>query len=176
MAFSKATAAEIFKKMRDDFARRLKDYGVSSEVADPIIAVLFRTVAGQLEAQYSEFERREAALLDELIAGLGIEGRRARPAQTIVRFFGDVARQGVEAGTELLGQTQAGELITFATDVSVQVSTASICLGATYQDGLLQLMSGIELPEGLQSARPSLALPSAGHRTDAGGRLLGLPL
>lgn len=156
MASSEATAAEIYKKLRDDFGRRLKDYGVSSEVADPVLAVLFRTVAGQLEAQYSEFDRRQASLLDELIAGLGIEGRRARPAQTIVRFFADAGSQLVEAGTELLGQTQVGERITFATDVSVQVSPARICLGAAYQNGLLQLMPSIELPDALQTTRPSL--------------------
>jgi hypothetical protein len=151
MASSKASAAEIYKKLRDDFARRLKDYGVSSEVTDPMLAVVFRTIAGQLEAHYSEFDRRQASLLDELIAGLGIEGRRARPAQTILRFFGDGGAQMVKAGTELLGQTHTGERITFATDVSVQVSCAGICLGATYQDGLLQMMSSIELPDSFQS-------------------------
>jgi len=151
MASPKATTAEIYKKLRDDFARRLKDYGVSSEVTDPVVAVLFRTIAGQLEGQYSEFERRQASLLDELIAGLGIEGRRAHAAQTIVRFFPDGGTRLVEAGTELLGQTHTGDRITFATDVSVQVSPADICLGATYQDGLLQLMSSIELPEAFQS-------------------------
>ena len=150
MGSSKVTAAEIYKKLREDFARRLKEYGLSPEMTDPMLAVLFRTVAGQLEAQYSEFDRRQASLLDELIAGLGIEGRRARPAQTIVRFFSDGGTQVVEAGTELLGQTHSGERITFGTNVCVEVSRAAICLGATYQDGLLQLMSGIELPEAFQ--------------------------
>ncbi len=151
MASSKVTTAEIYKKLRDDFARRLKDYGVSSEVTDPVLAVLFRTIAGQLEAQHSEFELRQASLLDELVAGLGIEGRRAHPAQSIVRFFPDGGTQLVEAGTELLGQTHTGDRITFATNVSVQVSPADICLGATYQDGLLQMMSSIELPDSFQS-------------------------
>lgn len=151
MGSSKATAGEIYKKLRDDFARRLKDYGVTSEVTDPMLAVLFRTIAGQLEAQYIEFDRRQISLLDELIAGLDIEGRRARPAQTVVRFFPDGETQVVEAGTEMLGQTQSGERLTFSTNVSLQVSKACICLGATYQDGLLQLVSGIELPEAFQS-------------------------
>ena len=71
MGSSKVMAAEIYRKLREDFARRLKEYGLSPELTDPMLAVLFRTVAGQLEAQYSEFDRRQASLLDELIAGLG---------------------------------------------------------------------------------------------------------
>ncbi len=155
MAFSKATAAEIDKKLQDDFRRRMKDYGVSAETVDPILKVLFRTFAGQIEAQYQEVEKIRLALLDELIAGLGVERRRARPAQTVVRFLLDSGSQLVEAGTELTGEAQSGERLTFTTDTSVEISTATLSLAATYQEGSLQLMPGVEMPEKMQAARPS---------------------
>ncbi len=156
MAFPRATAAEIDRKLRDDFRRRLKDFGISAETADPVLAVLFRTFAGQLETLYADTERIRLALLDELIAGLGIERRAARPAKTIVRFLVDRDSEMIDAGTELLGEAQSGERLTFTTDASVAVSTARIALGATYQDGALQLMPGIEMPEAITSARPSI--------------------
>ena len=76
MAYERPTAVEIDKKLREDFRRRLKDFGISAEATDPVLAVLFRTLAGQLEALYSETGRIRLALLDELITGLGIEPRR----------------------------------------------------------------------------------------------------
>jgi hypothetical protein len=156
MSFSKATAAEIDRKLRDDFRRRLKDYGVSAEATDPVLAVLFRTFAGQLEEQYNEVERIRLALLDELIAGLGIEKRRARPAQTVVRFGSDSGDQTVPAGTELVGEADGSEQMTLTTDVSLTVSASAITLAATYQEGCLRLLSAVEMPEKLQAARPSL--------------------
>jgi hypothetical protein len=156
MAFPRPTAAEIDRKLRDDFRRRLKDFGISAETADPVLAVLFRTFAGQLETLYSDTERIRLALLDELIAGLGIERRAARPAQTIVRFLLDRDSELIDAGAELLGEAQSGERLTFTTDASIAASTVRIAAGATYQDGSLQLMPGIELPEAVAAARPSL--------------------
>jgi hypothetical protein len=156
MPYTSASAIEIDKKLRDDFRRRLKDFGVSAETTDPVLAVLFRTFAQQLEALYSETGRIRLALLDELIAGLGIERRMARPAQTVVRFLAGPSAQIVEAGTELIGEAQTGERLTFTTDRTVMASAAQIAIAATYQDGALQLMPGLEMPEAFQSRRPSL--------------------
>jgi hypothetical protein len=156
MAYTPATAVEIDKKLRDDFRRRLKDFGISAETTDPVLAVLFRTFAGQLEALYSETERIRLALLDELISGLGLERRMARPAQTIVRFLLDAGSELVEAGTELIGEAQSGERLTFTTDKDIFVSTAAIALAATYQEGALRLMPGVETSEQIQAARPAL--------------------
>ena len=156
MPYSSASAIEIDKKLRDDFRRRLRDYGISAETTDPILAVLFRTVAQQLETLYSETGRIRLALLDELIAGLGIEQRMARPAQTVVRFLVPAGSQMVEAGTEMIGEAQTGERLTFTTDATISVSQARIGMAFTYQEGALQLMPGIELPESIQNARPSL--------------------
>jgi hypothetical protein len=155
MPYTSASAIEIDKKLRDDFRRRLRDFGISAETPDPVLAALFRTFAQQLESLYAETGRIRLALLDELIAGLGIERRKARPAQTIVRFSTSSGSQFVEAGTELIGEAQTGERLTFTTDGSVAVSTARIVIGATYQDGVLQLMPGVEMPESFQAHRPS---------------------
>src|SRR5215469_12608039 len=106
MRHGSASAVEIDNKLREDFRRRVKDFGISAEVTDPVLAVLFRTFAQQLEALYSETDRLRLALLDELIANLGIEPRMARAAQTVVRFLQDQGSQLIAAGTELVGEAQ----------------------------------------------------------------------
>ncbi len=156
MPYESVSAIEIDRKLRDDFRRRLRDFGVSAETTDPVLAVLFRTFAQQLETLYAETGRIRLALLDELIAGLGIDRRMARPAQTVVRFLNASAAQLVEAGTELIGEATTGERLTFTADAAVAVSGARIAVGATYQDGALQLMPGIEMPEAFQARRPAL--------------------
>jgi hypothetical protein len=62
----------------------------------------------------------------------------------------------IGAGTELFGEAESGERLTFTTDAPVSVSPAQIAVAATYQDGALQLMPGIEMPEAFQSRRPAL--------------------
>ena len=156
MPYEKPTAVEIDRKLRDDFRRRLRDFGISSEATDPVLAVLFRTLGGQLEELYSASDRIRLALLDELISGLGIEARRARAAQTVVRFLTSGDAQLVEAGTELIGEADTGDRLTFTTDVTVTVSTARIAMVATYQNGELRLLPGFEMPDDIQAARPSL--------------------
>jgi hypothetical protein len=156
MPYPSANAVEIDRKMREDFRKRLKEYGVNAETTDPILAVLFRTFAQQLEVLYSDTERIRLGLLDELISGLGMERRRARPAQTVIRFTGAAGPRLIEGGTMLTGETAAGAKLTFVTDAPVTVSGARICCAAVYEEGALRLLSGIEMPETFQSARPSL--------------------
>jgi len=156
MPYGNTSAVEIDKKLRDDFRRRLKDYGVSAEVTDPVLGVLFRTFAQQLEVLYGETDRIRLALLDELISNLGIQPRMAKPAQTVVRFLLDRGSQIIAAGTELIGEAESGERLTFTTDATFSVSDARITFAATYQDGAFQLMPSVEMPEALQALRPSL--------------------
>ena len=156
MSYTFASALEIDKKLRDDFRRRLKDYGIASDITDPVLAVLFRTFAQQLEALYSETDRIRLALLDELIAGLGVEPRMARPAQTVLRFTAGDEAPLIAAGTELIGNAQTGERLTFITDTAFVASPARLAFAFTYQDGALRLLPGIELADSLQAARPSL--------------------
>ena len=75
------------------------------------------------------------------------------------------AAQLVEAGTELIGEATTGERLTFTADAAVAVSGARIAVGATYQDGALQLMPGIEMPEAFQArGRRSIRLRSTWGR------------
>ncbi|HLH04809.1 MAG TPA: hypothetical protein VKX25_18730 [Bryobacteraceae bacterium] len=152
------SAIEIDRKLRDDFRRRLRDYGVSAEAVDPILSVLFRSFATQIESVYAETSRIRLALLDELIAGLGIEPRMARPAQTIVRFLAasDKGTVVIPEGTGLLGEAQSGERLNFSTDATVAVSGARIAAAFAYQDGNLRLLPGHEMPDEFQNSRPSL--------------------
>lgn len=156
MALSPPTAAAIDQKLRDDFRRRLKDFGITAEATDPVLAVLFRSFARQLETLYGEIDGIRLSLLDELISGLGIPNRAARPSQTIVRFVLDRNLQHLGAGTAMAGESESGEKLVFATDADVLVSGARIALAATYQSGSLQLVSGVDMPDAIRSARPSL--------------------
>jgi len=158
MRYSTPSAVEIDKKLRDDFRRRVRDFGISAEVTDPVLAVLFRTFAQQLETLYAETDRIRLALLDELIANLGTEPRMARPAQTVVRFLLERGQQLnlIPAGTELVGDAESGERLTFITDASLAISSARVAFAAAYQDGALRMVSGVEMPESFQALRPSL--------------------
>ncbi len=163
MAYDLPSAVEIDRKLRQDFRDRLKEFGISSETTDPVLAVLFRTFAVELEALYSETGRIRTALLDELIEGLGVDRRRPRSAQTVVRFLpksGQSAR--IPAGAELLGETESGERLTFTTDAAISPSDARIAVALAYQDGMLRLLSGVDPSEPIQAARPSLEPVRAG--------------
>jgi hypothetical protein len=155
MATSLPSAAGIDQKLRDDFRNRLKDYGITVDASDPVLAVLFRSVAKQMEALYGEIDGIRLALLDELINGLGLSNRAARAAQTIVRFGGCRNSEYLRGGTGLAGETESGEKLVFTTDADVIVSGARIAIAATYQNGTLRLMN-IEMPDDVRAARPSL--------------------
>lgn len=155
MSHWNTSAIEIDKKLRDDFRRRMRDYGISSDFTDPILSILFRTFAHQLEVLYSDTDRIRLSLLDELTNNLGFGRRTARPAQTVVHFNFAQGSEVIAAGTELVGEAASGERITFATDASTTVSGAHIAFAATYQEGKLQLLSAVDLPDALMAQRPS---------------------
>lgn len=156
MPYKPANLAEIDTKLREDFRRRLIEAGYQQgDVNDPVLRILFRSFAGQVEALYAAPEHVREAFLDELISGLGLEPRMARPAQTVVRFYSEGAPFVIGAGSELLGETAAGEKLIFTTDHGIAVSAARITLAAAYQEGALQLAAGMQLPDELLSAQPS---------------------
>jgi hypothetical protein len=153
--YKPANLAEIDTKLREDFRRRLVEAGYQqADVNDPVLRMLFRSFASQIEALYVAPEHVREAFLDELISGLGFEPRMARPAQTVVRFYtGESAV--IAAGSHLVGETPAGEKLTFTTDETVSVSAARIAFTAAYQAGAVQLAAGMHLPDELLSALPS---------------------
>lgn len=154
---------EIDRKLREDFRRMLKEQaGITAQETDPILAVMFRSFAAQLAEVYEQAATSiPLAILDELMAGLGMPERRARAAQTVVRFGMKDGREVFEAGTELIGEAASREKLTFALDCGLEVSNAEIALVAIYQDGKLRLHQGTELAKEFEDARPSLeAVPA----------------
>src|SRR5262245_54789049 len=147
---------EIDKKLRDDFRRLLKEYGVTTQETDPIIAVMLRTFSTQIAEVYEQAaESIPLAILDELMSGLGMPERRARAAQTVVKFSLLTGRESFEEGTELVAEADSREKLTFALDAPIEVSTARIAFVAIYRERMLQLHHGTELAREVEEARPS---------------------
>jgi hypothetical protein len=155
-------ASEINRKLRDDFRRLLREYGITTQETDPILAVLFRSLATQVEEVYQQAaESIPHAVLDELTAGLGMPERRARAAQTVLCFSLKEARERFEEGAEIIGETPSKEKLTFTLDTEIEISPVQIGLVATYHNGLLQLHHGTELAKEFEEARPSFeAVPA----------------
>ncbi len=151
-------ASEIACKIQDDIGRRLKEsYGIASNITDPALSVLIRAFALQIEEIYAKAnETIPTAVLDELVAALGMRERRARPAQLVVKFSLPAGRIVMEEGTALIGETGSGERLVFALDSAIQVSSASIVFAAAYEDRALRLISGVSFPAEFENVRPSL--------------------
>ena len=157
MSFQPPTILDIDRSLRDDFRRRVKDFGISVDATDPVLAVLVRTVAQQIEGVYADTGRMRQSMLDELMAGLQLPQRLAHPAQSVVRFSSRSQRAKVlRAGTELNARASSGERLTFGLDATIQVSSARIALALAYQDQQLQLLPGVEMTESLAAYRPSI--------------------
>ena len=147
---------EIDRKLRDDFRRRVKDFGVSTETTDPLLAVLFRTVAQQIDQIYSDTAQLRQSLLHELMSGLQVQQYLATPAQAAVRLINDLSEPRVlRAGTELNAVASTGERLSFGLDATFEVSQARIALALSYQDQTLRLLSGVEMSDTIQAMRPS---------------------
>ncbi len=148
---------EIDRKLRDDFRRRVKDFGVSTDATDPLLNVLFRTVAQQIGQVYGDAAQLRQSLLRELMNGLEVERFLARPAQAVVRLINDLPEpRMLREGTELNATTSSGERLLFGLDATLEVSQARIALALSYQNQHVRLLSGVELSEDLQALRPSL--------------------
>jgi hypothetical protein len=160
--WSPLRAVEIDKKLRDDFRRMLREYGITTQETDPILAVLFRSLSAQVEEVYQQAaDSIPGAVLDELIAGLGLPERGAQAAQTVLRFALTEGRERFEVGAELIGEAPSKEKLTFALDTEIEVSSAQICLVATYHNRSLRLHNGTGLAKEVEEARPSFeAVPA----------------
>jgi hypothetical protein len=157
MSFQPPTILDIDRSLRDDFRRRVKDFGISVDAPDPVLAVLFRTFAQQIEGVYADTGRMRQSLLEELMAGLQLPQRLARPAQAVVRFSSRAQHAKIlRGGTELNARASSGERLTFGLDATIQVSSARIALALSYQDQQLQLLPGVEMTDSLQAYRPSI--------------------
>lgn len=147
---------EIDRKLRDDFRRRVKDFGVSTETTDPLLAVLFRTVAQQIDQVYCDTAQLRQSLLHELMSGLQVQQYLAKPAQAAIRLINDLNEPRVlRAGTELNAIASTGERISFGIDATFEVSQARIAMALSYQNQTLRILSGVEMSDAIQMMRPS---------------------
>ena len=149
-----ASVAEIDLQLREEFRRHLREYGMEWNAIDPVLAVLFRTLAHQIGSITSNTTALRATLLGELLDGLGLDRRFAQPAQTIVAYRCEQPLAEIPAGTELIGKPEHGGRSSFLTDYSIAVSPASIAGVFVYQNGSLRLLSGMALPEDTLLAEP----------------------
>ena len=133
MSFQPPTILDIDRSLRDDFRRRVKDFGISVDATDPVLAVLFRTFAQQIEGVYADTGRMRQSMLDELMAGLQLPQRLAHPAQSVVRFSSRAQRaKMLRAATELNARASTGERLTFGLDATIEVSPARIAMALAY--------------------------------------------
>ncbi len=147
---------EIDRKLRDDFRRHVKNFGVTTETTDPVLVVLFRTVAQQIDQVYSNTARLRQSLLHELMSGLQVQQYLAKPAQAAVRLINDLTEPRVlRAGTELNAVASTGERLSFGLDATFEVSQARIAMALSYQDQSLRLLTGVEMSDAIQVMRPS---------------------
>lgn len=156
-------ANEIDKKLRDDFRRIHRETtGAVTQMTDPILSVLFRSFAARVADVYEQAaETIPTTLLDEMMTGLHMPARAARPSQCVVRFALDEGYELFEQGTELIGETPLRDKLIFALDASVGFSAAQIALVAFYQDGHLRLHRETDMPKEFEDARPSFEAVSA---------------
>ncbi|HEX3437330.1 MAG TPA: hypothetical protein VHT24_11230 [Pseudacidobacterium sp.] len=156
MSFQTPSILEIDHKLREDFRRRLKDFGIAVDVLDPVLSVIFRTFAHQIESVYANTGRIRETLLDELISGVKLPHRHAHPAQTVIRFISAGPHAKVlRAGTELNARASTGERLSFGTDVTIELSPARIAFALVYQEQRLQLLPGVDISEQFAAYRPS---------------------
>ena len=154
---------EIDRKLRDDFRRRVKDFGVSTDATDPMLAVLFRTVAQQIDQVYSDTAQLRQSLLHELMSGLEVQPYLASPAQAVIRILNDFPEPRVlRAGTELNATTSSGERLSFSLDATIEASQARVAVALAYQNQSMRILSGVEMSEATHALRPSMdAVPVA---------------
>lgn len=150
-------SGEIARKLRHDFAHNLEGIqGEKADQTDPILSLIFQSFAAQVAGVYEQAkEKIPLAVLDELMEGVGMPARRARAAQTVMKFTLQDGVQVFEAGTPLIAEGQLREKLTFTLDTAIVVTKARIAFAAVYQDGGLRLHQGTETAKDFADARPA---------------------
>ena len=142
---------QIGQRLREDLDSRLQQYGVMT-ARDPVLAAVLQTLAVQLEHICDDTRLAGLSVIDELIGGLGVPPRMARPAQALIQFSGQRANYVIPRGTAFLGEADTGDKLLFATDCPLTISPARIAMAFAYQEGLLQLLPAVPLGENVSKA------------------------
>jgi hypothetical protein len=149
------TAADIARQLRDEFFREMHAVTGAEPRPDPVLAAVFHALAHQIDRVYREADQEFfLAALDDLIRGLGMPARLAKPAQAVVQFSQIQKREAVSPETELIGYRPNGEQIVFAPDLSVDITPTELVFAAVFEAGQLQTVPGARLPPANQPILP----------------------
>lgn len=152
--------AEVAAELRREFELAMHQRYDTHPLPDPVLATLFHALAVQVARVYDEAERVfPITVLDDLMAGLGMPGRLAQPAQTVVRFSAIEERETVSPDTQLYGFARTGEQVGFAPDEPIELSPTTLAFAAVYERGRLHAVPGARVPGG--SAVPPGTVPLA---------------
>lgn len=130
----------LWEKLTRNLQAELRSHSEEAPVRDPVVDGLTRVFAAELADIYADQERVRESLLDELMLGLDIEPRRARPAQAALQ----VAVKGrdsffLEAGQRLTADTPGRQ--EFRTDFDINASQARVAAALAYQNNVLAALS-----------------------------------
>jgi len=156
-------AAAIAAEMRRDFQRAFQAQFDRAPLQDPVLTTLMHALAVQVARVYQEAEDKFPwQVLDDLMNGLGMPRLMAMPAQTVVTFGNLDRRERVGPELSLQGMSQAGESLTFAPDVSIELSPTTLVFAAVCENRQLQVVPGAVLPGGIPWPPNSVPCPGAG--------------
>lgn len=156
------SAAELATELRREFERALFERYGQPPGQDPVLATLFHATAVQLARIYDEAEQVfPEAVFDDLVSGLGMPLRAARPAQTVVGFTGAPTPEVVTPDTPLIGISNRGEHLSFALDVPLRVGPSALVFAAVAEGGRLQIVPGAGLADDRGGRGAPIPLPSA---------------
>ena len=143
-------AAEIAAEMRRDFQRAFQSQFDRAPMQDPVLTTLMHALSVQVARVYQEAEDKFPwQVLDDLMNGLGMPRLMALPAQTVVTFNNLDRRERIGPDLALQGMSQAGEQLTFAPDVSIELAPTTLAFAGVAENRQLQVVPGAVLPGGV---------------------------
>ncbi|MEO8451212.1 MAG: hypothetical protein ABI647_15555 [Gemmatimonadota bacterium] len=160
------SAADIARSLREEFTRSLYESTGAQAQPDPVLGALFHALAVQVDRVYQEADHVFFdAALNDLIRGLGLPPRLARPAQTVVQFTQLEQRELVSSENELIGYRPNADQIIFAPDAPIEIAPTDLVFAGVYEGGRLTTIAGARIPEAnapiLPGTSAPLALPGA---------------
>lgn len=162
LARSARSAGEIATELRREFETGMAERFGTQPMQDPVLATLFHAIAAQVARVYDEAEHVfPEAVLDDLVAGLGMPGRSAEPAQVVVGFTDVQERELLSPQVTLYGFGRTGESIPFTPDVPIQLSPTELAFAAVCEGGRVQVIPGARLADG-GPLIPPVSAPLAG--------------
>lgn len=130
----KPKTEEIVRSMSAEFERAIYARTGGAAPADPVLVALFHAFAVHIDRLYDEAEGAfPTAVLDDLLSGLVLAPRVARPSQTIVRFSNIDARASIPPEIAIAGYSRTGEPLVFSVDYPIEISPSRLAFAGVVQ-------------------------------------------